>query len=184
MTDPSIARVTTWLAEYTPKLLPVARALCVRPDEGEDLLQEVWVVALRQEHTLGAGEDPGPWLHRILFNLARSRGRTAVRRRGLLSRWWSFADWATSSGRSPTLESEQLKLLLWREIAGLPELQARVVMLRVVAGLSTAETARAINKAEGTVKVCLHRALMRLESRLKAQGVEFSGGVTSVVGRQ
>lgn len=174
MTDPAVVRVTDWISEFTPKLLPVARALCVSPDEGEDLLQEVWVIALRQEHAVPPGADPGPWLHRILFNVARSRGRTAARRKGLLSRWWRGTGRdRVRPKRPPSLESEQVKLLLWREIAALPELQGRVVLLRVVGGLSTAETARAINKAEGTVKVSLHRALVRLEERLKAHGVDF-----------
>lgn len=173
MTDPAIARVTAWIGEYTPRLLPVARALCVSPDEGEDLLQEVWVVALRQQHRVRDGTDVGPWLHRILFNVARSRRRTSSRRRGILSKWWRSGDGAPRPTRPPSLESEQVKLLLWREIAALPELQGRVVLLRVVGGLSTEEAARAINRAEGTVKVSLHRALMRLEERLKAHGVDF-----------
>jgi RNA polymerase sigma-70 factor (ECF subfamily) len=168
-----VARLSAWIDDFAPQLLPVARGLCVSPDEGEDLLQEVWVVALRQKE-VPDGADVGPWLHRILFNVARTRERTAARRRRLMSRW-SLSGGMDPSQESPTtLEAEQLRWLLRREIASLPELQARVVLLRVVGGLSTAETARAIHRAEGTVKVCLHRGLMRLEQRLKADGVDFA----------
>jgi RNA polymerase sigma factor (sigma-70 family) len=172
-TGPVVPRLARWIDEFTPTLLPVARALCVSPDEGEDLLQEVWVVALRQGEVPDAAEV-GPWLHRILFNVARTRGRTAARRRRLLSRWspWGGRDSTLAGVR--TLEAEQLRWLLRRELAALPELQARVVLLRVVGGLSTSETARAIHRAEGTVKVCLHRALVRLEQRLKEDGVDVA----------
>jgi RNA polymerase sigma-70 factor (ECF subfamily) len=173
VSGPAASRLADWIDEFTPKLLPVARALCVSPDEGEDLLQEVWVVALRQGE-VPDGADVGAWLHRILFNVARTRGHTAARRGRLLSRW-SLSGGMDPSQESPTtLEAEQLRWLLRREIASLPELQAGVVLLRVVGGLSTAETARAIHRAEGTVKVCLHRGLMRLEQRLKADGVDFA----------
>lgn len=173
MTGPAVPLLARWIGEFAPRLLPVARALCVRPDEGEDLLQEVWVVALRQKEAPD-GDDVGPWLHRILFNVARTRERTAARRRRLMSRWSPSGGMDSVQESPATLEAEQLRWLLRREIAALPELQARVVLLRVVGGLSTAETARAIDRAEGTVKVCLHRGLMRLEQRLRADGVDFA----------
>ncbi|MCG6986586.1 MAG: RNA polymerase sigma factor [Gemmatimonadetes bacterium] len=168
-----MARLSAWIGEFAPKLLPVARTLCVSPDEGEDLLQEVWMVALRQKE-VPDGDDVGPWLHRILFNVARTRERTAARRRRLMSRWSPSGGMDSVQESPATLEAEQLRWLLRSEIAALPELQARVVLLRVVGGLSTAETAQAIHRAEGTVKVCLHRGLMRLEQRLKADGVDFA----------
>lgn len=177
MPHPATVRVSGWIDEFTPRLLPLARALCVSPDEGEDLLQEVWVVALRQADAVDGNADPGPWLRRILFNVARSRERTAARRRRLLSRWFPPDVTALPQQRWPTLESEQIRWVLRREIAALPELQARVVLLRVVGGLSTAETARTIHKAEGTVKACLHRGLARLGQRLKAQGVDLTTAV-------
>lgn len=170
---PAVARLAGWIGEFTPQLLPVARALCVGPDEGEDLLQEVWVVALRQKE-VPDGDDVGPWLHRILFNVARTRERTAARRRRLMSHWSPSRGMDSMQESPATLEAEQLRWLLRREIAALPELQARVVLLRVVGGLSTAETARAIDRAEGTVKVCLHRALLRLGRRLRADGVDLA----------
>ncbi|MHB1194842.1 MAG: RNA polymerase sigma factor [Longimicrobiales bacterium] len=53
-----------------------------------------------------------------------------------------------------------------------------MVLLRTVDGLSTAEAAHVIGRAEGTVKASLHRALKRVARRLQAQGVggSFLGG--------
>lgn len=64
----------------------------------------------------------------------------------------------------PSLEGEQSKLRIWQAIAELPELQREVLLLRVVDERSTAEVAQILDRAEGTVKASLHRALTRLRN--------------------
>ncbi len=44
----------------------------------------------------------------------------------------------------------------------LPEAQRQVIALRFAAGLSVAETARAMGKGEGNVKVIQHKAIAKL----------------------
>ena len=50
-------------------------------------------------------------------------------------------------------------------VAGLNPEMAEVVRLRVIAGLSTAETAALMGRSEGAVRVLQHRALRRLSER-------------------
>jgi RNA polymerase sigma-70 factor, ECF subfamily len=57
-------------------------------------------------------------------------------------------------------------------IGQLPEQQAEVVLLRYVGGLEVAQTARALGKRPGTVRVASHRALRRLADLLAAAGSE------------
>ena len=61
-----------------------------------------------------------------------------------------------------TIASEEAVRLLRR----LPDTQGQVVSLRVVAGLSVAETARAVGKSEGAVRVLCHRGLQNLAGML------------------
>lgn len=50
-----------------------------------------------------------------------------------------------------------------RLLAGLPELQRRVIQLRIIDGLSVKDTARVLGRAEGTIKASMHRGLARLK---------------------
>jgi RNA polymerase sigma-70 factor (ECF subfamily) len=49
----------------------------------------------------------------------------------------------------------------------LPERQREVLLLRLIEGMSTAETARLLQCAEGTVKATLHHATRRLQELLR-----------------
>jgi RNA polymerase sigma-70 factor (ECF subfamily) len=169
MNDPGAQRVAGWIDEYGPRLLNVATAMTGDLDEAEDALQEVWLIAMRRHQVLEKSPHVGAWLYRVLANVIRGRKRTAMRRRGLLQRFRPTADDAVEVPAGGTLEQEQVKERLWREIMDLPDLQRQVILLRTVEGLSTEETARAIGRAQGTVKASLHRAVKRLRARLGAQ---------------
>jgi len=56
-------------------------------------------------------------------------------------------------------------------VCGLPEDQAEVVLLRVVAGLEAAEVAQIVGKSAGAVRVLQHRALKRIGQRLATEAV-------------
>ena len=174
VSGPDAACLRDWMSRYGSRLLSVARSLSNDLDDAEDLMQETWVVALRRRHTLEADVAVGAWLSRILLNIARGRSRTASRRRRLLARWWRGPEASPPPAVPSASTSERTRALLWREIAELPELQRQVLLLRVVEEMSTAETARAIDRAEGTVKASLHRAMRRLERRLGDNGLDLS----------
>lgn len=174
MDEHAAKRVSRWVREYGPSLLPVARSLAEDSDGAEDLLQEVWMVALRRQHMVAEDGPVRSWLHNVLINVARGRARKRARRLDLLRRWWRPTLGPTPRPASPSLEGEQLRNLLWREIAALPALQRQVVLLRVVEDLSTAEAAAALNRAEGTVKASLFRALNKLEETLGELPVDWS----------
>jgi RNA polymerase sigma-70 factor (ECF subfamily) len=169
MNDPGAQRVAGWIDEYGPRLLNVATAMTGDPDEAQDALQEVWLIAMRRQQVLVKSPHVGAWLYRVLANVVRGRKRTAQRRRGLLQRFRPRGAEAVEAPAGGSLEEEQIKQRLWREIMDLPDLQRQVILLRTVEGLSTEETARAIGRAQGTVKASLHRAVKRLRARLGAQ---------------
>lgn len=174
MYDAEAHRISRWIDEYGQRLWLVARAFSRDGDEAEDLLQEMWIVAFRRQHTLRDGAPVGAWLHRILLNLGRAHRRKTTRRVMLTGKWGQPTAAVQSPPGMTSVAREHMKTILWREIAELPELQRQVLLLRIVEGMSTAECADAIGRAEGTVKASLHRALMRLEARLKKCGVDPS----------
>jgi RNA polymerase sigma-70 factor (ECF subfamily) len=56
-------------------------------------------------------------------------------------------------------------------LAGLPRMQAEVILLRVVAGLDTESVARMLDKSPGAVRVAAHRGLRRLAQITADAGV-------------
>lgn len=56
----------------------------------------------------------------------------------------------------------------------LPEKQREIIILRVVVGLSAADTAEAVGSTAGAVRVAQHRALARLKSEIIATGHDYA----------
>lgn len=65
-------------------------------------------------------------------------------------------------------------------IGRLPRQQAEVILLRYVAGLDVAQTARAIGKRPGAVRVAAHRGLRRLADLLPEESGVTLGARSSV----
>ena len=65
-------------------------------------------------------------------------------------------------------EEEQRLAELGRLLGSLPDRQREVIVLRVLEGMSTRETAEVMRCREGTVKTHLHRGTAALRQRLKS----------------
>jgi RNA polymerase sigma-70 factor, ECF subfamily len=162
---PDDRELSSWIREYTPRLLAVAHAFADEEAEAEDILQDVWIRAADHAHRRPEKAPLGAWLHVLTLNVGRSHRRRVQRRQWLRMRW--AADLGRSIGETPTVEPEGVpRTRLWRAVAALPKLQRDVVLLRVVDGLSTREAAARMDRAEGTVKASLYRALQTLRRAL------------------
>ena len=93
--------------------------------------------------------------------------RTRQRREKLLGLWQRSASVDGTEGEPTSIADELARLQLWREVAKLPGLQRTVVLLRIIEGMSTRETAQALDCAEGTVQASLSRATGRLRSAME-----------------
>ncbi len=151
-----------WMREFGAQLLLVARAFEVDYITAEDILQETWIVALKNLNSRRNGSAVKVWLHNVVLNVGRSVVRRAARRRKLMSLW----NGTPSHAAPPSFESEQVRQLLWRAIADLPRLQRQCLLLRVVEGMSTTEVAECLDRSPGTIKTSVHRAGQTLRKRL------------------
>lgn len=133
-------------------------------DLAEDVAGETWVSVVRG---LGSftGDEVG-WRSWV-FTIAHARLRDAQRRaartplpvdahEALMTR----AGLVDVASDVETLYSTEAALAL---VARLTPDQAEVVLLRYVAGLDVADTARVLGKRPGTVRVAAHRGLRRLQ---------------------
>ena len=146
------------------------------PADAEDLTSDVFLDVSRGIVGFSGEEHQ---FHAWVFTIARRRAIDAGRRQ--------------SRRATDIVPSEVLEALIGKDdtaqqaidriqtadalalVRRLPKGQAEVLLLRVVAGLSVEETATALGRRPGTVRVAQHRALRRLARMLDGTGPGVDG---------
>jgi RNA polymerase sigma-70 factor (ECF subfamily) len=156
---------------YVARLYRYCLARVSNEADAEDLAEEIFLKALGaidrfEWRDLGASDRSpfGAWLFRIAHNhVASHHRRVAVR--GPMS---EIHEWIPDGKRGPAdLAETQITIEeVFRLVDQLPEAQREVIRLRFGAGLNIAETAEALDKRQGNVKVLQHKAVKRLRSML------------------
>jgi RNA polymerase sigma-70 factor (ECF subfamily) len=142
----------------------------VAPGRAEDLAGETWVQVVRGLETFEAEEMAAfrAWVltiarHRWLDD-QRARGRRPERPVD------QVPDRPTGEDVAQTVAGMVSTEAAIRLIATLPPDQAEAVLLRVVADLDVATTARVMERDAGAVRVLTHRGLRRLRRMLEDAG--------------
>lgn len=136
--------------------------------EPEDLASTVWLeVASGLARFEGDLDDFRRWLFTIAARRRIDDIRTANRRAALLE----HAPVDPRPAHEPAAEDESVRAAALDAavamVRGLPADQAEAVLLRVVADLSVGEVAAIMGRAEGAVRVLVHRGLKRLAERMR-----------------
>lgn len=143
----------------------IARRVVPRAEDAEDLVQETYLAAFKAWGENRRPRRVEPWLATICLNLARSGFRHRSRRPVEVP--WEDSAPAVSS-EDP--EREALAALdraaVHRALWTLSDEQRIAISLVDIAGLSTAEAARAMGTPRGTVLSRLHRGRRALASIL------------------
>lgn len=136
----------------------------------DDLLQEVFVVAMRKMADLAQARSERAWLYGVALKLAAGQ-----RRRQKLRAWLGLGDVPElTSVESPsrTLEQKEASKLLHTALESLPAAKRDVLVLFELQGLSGDEIAAALDVPVATVwtrlfhaRKALSAALQRLEAR-------------------
>ncbi len=164
-----------WHALHPP-LLRYLRA--VVGDAAEDVASETWLQAAKDVRGY-RGDAAGfrVWLFRVARHRALDELRKASRRKednGDIAEY--VTDWpAPDDTEGAAAEREDTERAL-RLIARLPKDQAEAVLLRVVAGLDVAQTAKVLDKRDGAVRIAAMRGLKRLAAILAEQQADGQTG--------
>jgi len=151
------------VAEHTPVLFDWVRGFGVAAADRDDVVQEVWLRVLRHpDRYSGLGSFRG-WLYRVARNVVLDRARSDVARAAREAR--ARVDAPVASGPSTRVGVGEVEALLAR----LTERQRDVVMLRVLEGWSTADVARELGCAPGTVKATLSQSLDKLRRIIESE---------------
>lgn len=172
--DPSAA-VTRLVQEQGGRLYQLALRFCGKPDEAEDLVQEVFLQAYRAWDSFRGESDVKTWLYRIA---TRACQRMHRKRSGEPAHPASI-DVELPFGEKliaviPDEQDGALQLQIQKEarerleaeIAKLPDDFRVPLVLKEIVGLGVAQVAEVLGLAEGTVRSRLHRARLKLREAI------------------
>ena len=157
------------------RLFRAAWSILKDRSEAEDAVQTAYLKAFAGMADFAGRSSLSTWLTRIVINEALGRVRSAKRRRArfdsasvLIMDEYRDKLMRGSVPASPdsSLAREQLRVVLERAIAELPDAFRSVFVLREVEGLTVDETAEVLGLAPNTVKTRLHRARRKLQDAL------------------
>ena len=162
------------MTRYSPKIYRLAKHITQHEEDAEDVLQETFLKAFEHLGDFQGQSKFYTWLVRIAVNeaLMKLRRRRPERMVSLdedvkteedsLPR--EVADWSPNPEQQ--YNQAELRDILTRTIQGLPASFRTVFVLRDVEGLSTEETAEALDLSIPAVKSRLLRARLQLRDRL------------------
>ena len=150
---------------YRAELIRHALQLTREPEEAAEIVQEAFLILIREER-LGRGPlQVRAWLYRVVANLAasRARHRLVVRRHaeGQVPRPESADPADTALARRDDAER------LVRAMAGLSA-EARIALVLFAEGYSGREIAARIGRSSGATRTLLCRTRSRVRARLTA----------------
>ena len=149
------------MRRYNQRLYRTARAILRDDAEAEDVMQDAYVRAYQHLDQFAARASFSAWLTRIAVHEALRRLRLRKQSPQLddteQEGEFSMSLVETSPNPEQSASRAELGQLLEEALLDLPDQYRTVVMLRDVEGLSTSETAAALDLTEHNVKVRLHR---------------------------
>jgi len=172
--DPQAVRTIT--TRNNQRLFRVAWGILQNRTDAEDAVQNAYLRAFSSLGKFEGRSALSTWLTRIVINEALGAKRTRERQRQMLEtdevavldlyREKLMQGSLDRASNGEQAARQQIRGILERTIAALPEEFRMVFILREVEGLSVKETAEALEVVEGTVKTRLHRARLKLQEML------------------
>jgi RNA polymerase sigma factor (sigma-70 family) len=158
----------TLVERYRPRLLGFCQHMLRSREDAEDVLQEVYVAALRAMRSDDRPIQAKPWLYKI----ARNRSLNHLRRPADVAvesmDVFEGRGGAASSALEAVAGRERLREIV-TDVHGLPESQRTALILREFDALSYTEIADAMETTVPAVKSLLVRARMGLASAAEAR---------------
>jgi len=150
--------------QHAARLYSLACRMAGSPDDGEDLLQEIFLQAHRKLASFKGDSSLGTWLYRLALNHCLDFVRS---RRAKMGRLTDALDTDGANEPSAPRETPVARLDLERALARLPEGCREAFVLHDIEGFDHKEVASMLGIAEGTSKSQVFKARSRLRGLLK-----------------
>jgi len=152
------------VSKHLRRVIGIAWGIVRNAHDAEDLAQEAFVKAYENIRRFREGEPFGPWIHRIVTNLALD----VMKHRGKFHHE-ELMDTRPAARRDSTelrAETGQIAQRIDAAIESLPEMQRIVARLHLVEQFDHAEIAAMTSISEGTVRSHLSLARKKLREQL------------------
>jgi RNA polymerase sigma-70 factor (ECF subfamily) len=150
--------------QHAARIYTLACRMAGSPEDGEDLLQEIFLQAHRKLGGFKGDSSVGTWLYRLALNHCLDYVRS---RQAKMSRITETLDAETSIEPAARRETPIAKLDLERAIERLPEGCREAFVLHDVEGFDHKEVGELLGIAEGTSKSQVFKARAKLRAMLR-----------------
>jgi RNA polymerase sigma-70 factor, ECF subfamily len=184
---------TVLVDRYHTGMVRLAQTFVASQATAEDVAQDAWLGVLRGVPSFEGRSSLKTWIYRILINRAKTRGQRDSRLLPftshtsatlpdeddtdsmdlLFARAESGGHWLSAPRSWQDLPEERFlshetRAMIDEAIRMLPETQQRVIRLRDIEGLSSADVCNMLEISETNQRVLLHRARERVRHALAA----------------
>lgn len=166
------------MKKYHDKLFSVANRICNNHSDSEEVLQDVYMIAMNKIDKFQERSTLSTWLYRITVNAALMKLRTQRFSRNTVSvdglastqNWEEASLGFAEEARSPdeVVLSRELFEQIRDSVADLPSIYRDVFFLRDIKGFTIKETSDILNTTPAAIKSRLHRSRFFLQSRLRS----------------
>ncbi len=158
----------TLYREHAPRLYALACRMAGSHDEGEDLLQEIFLQAYRKLPGFKGESAVGTWLYRLALNHCLDFVRS---RRAKMAKLTDALEGNDRTEPASARQSPIARIDLDRALAQLPDGCREVFVLHDVEGFDHKEVASMLGIAEGTSKSQVFKARLKLRALLRGRSV-------------
>jgi len=154
----------TLYKQHGARIYSLASRMAGSPEEGEDLLQEIFLQAYRKLDSFKGDASIGTWLYRLALNHCLDFVRS---RRAKMGKLTDTLDTDGSIEPTALRETPVARIDLQRGIEQLPQGCREAFVLHDVEGYDHKEVAGMLGIAEGTSKSQVFKARMKLRAYLR-----------------
>jgi RNA polymerase sigma-70 factor, ECF subfamily len=151
---------------HAPRIYALASRMAGSPDEGEDLLQEIFMQAFRKLGSFKGEAAIGTWLYRLALNHCLDFVRS---KQAKMERVTDTLDAEASFEPAARRDTPIARIDLERAIERLPAGCREAFVLHDVEGFDHKEVADVLGIAEGTSKSQVFKARMKLRAFLRGK---------------
>jgi RNA polymerase sigma-70 factor (ECF subfamily) len=150
--------------QHASRIYSLASRMCGSADDGEDLLQEIFIQVYRKLDSFQGNARLGTWLYRLALNHCLDYVRS---RRAKMSKMTDTLDREGALEPVARTDTPVARLDLERAIEQLPEGCREAFVLHDIEGFDHKEVGKLLGVAEGTSKSQVFKARLKLRALLR-----------------
>jgi len=149
--------------QHAPRIFSLASRMAGSPEDGEDLLQEIFLQAYRKLASFKGEASVGTWLYRLALNHCLDYVRS---RQAKMTKLTETLDAPAAFEPTARRDTPIVRLDLERALDRLPDGCREAFVLHDIEGYDHKEVGRMLGIAEGTSKSQVFKARMKLRAAL------------------